>query len=163
MKPIKYEKENPTKLGRPPKYQTAEEMQILIDAYFKECQDNTSQVVTKEGLVVDVSDPLIPCYAGLAYALDMDRHQLWNYSNKEDFYPTLKKARNHITKMLEMSTINSKNNPAGKIFIAKNYGYTDKQEIEMIKPLEIVLSDYRGAKKEEKDGPKQGETGKAKK
>jgi hypothetical protein len=163
MKPIKYEKENPTKLGRPPKFFTPEQMKKEIDKYFKECQDNTSQVVTKEGLIVDIKDPKIPCYAGLAYALDMDRHQLWNYSNKDDFYLTIKKARDLITQMLEDSLINSKNNPVGKIFISKNYGYTDKQEIEMIKPLEIVLSDYRGAKKEEKDGPKQGETGKAKK
>jgi hypothetical protein len=26
----------------------------------------------------------------------------------------------------------------------KNYGYSDKQEIEFVKPLEVIVKDYRG-------------------
>lgn len=65
--------------------------------------------------------------AGLAVALDMDRQSLYNYAKNEKFFDTIKKARDKIAQSWEEHTFIHGN--AGSIFVMKNYGYTDKQEV----------------------------------
>jgi len=100
--------------GRPPKYKTAKEMQVLIDKYFDR-QD-------KEGRPYTVT--------GLALALDMSRQDLVNYQNKDEFFDTIKKAKQKVQEYNEEILINGKN-VAGVIFNMKNnFGYTDTQTID---------------------------------
>ena len=100
--------------GRPPKYTKAEEMQEIIDKYFMECDaKNEPYTVT-----------------GLALALDVDRRTLLNYSEKDEFFPTIKKAKLRVENYLEKRLIND-NSTTGIIFNLKNnYDWRDKQEIE---------------------------------
>ena len=96
------------------KYNSAEEMQIKIDEYFDDC-DTREAVYTIEGL---------------AYWLDMDRKGITNYSNREDFFLTIKKARNRVLARLHELAATGKYNPAMAIFNLKNnYGYVDKVEV----------------------------------
>lgn len=98
--------------GRPPKYNTAEEMQEKIDDYFKQC---------------DYSDRPYTI-TGLALALDMDRRTLLNYGEKEEFFPTIKKAKLRVENYLEERLIRD-TSCTGIIFNLKNnYGWKDKQE-----------------------------------
>lgn len=100
--------------GRPPKYTEVEEMQNKIDKYFKQC-DNEHEPYT---------------VTGLAMALDIDRRTLLNYSDKEEFFPTIKKAKLKVENYLEKRLIKD-SSTTGIIFNLKNnYDWRDKQEIE---------------------------------
>nr|DAZ62845.1 MAG TPA: DNA packaging protein gp3 [Caudoviricetes sp.] len=98
--------------GRPPKYNNAEEMQLKIDKYFLDCDNNNEPYTV----------------TGLALALDMSRQDLINYSNKEEFFDTIKKAKLKVENYLEKRLIKD-SSCTGIIFNLKNnYGWKDKQE-----------------------------------
>lgn len=98
--------------GRPPKYTEAEEMQKKIDKYFIECDLNKKPYTI----------------TGLGLALDMSRQDLINYSKKEKFFDTIKKAKMRVENYLEERLIND-SSATGIIFNLKNnYGWKDKQE-----------------------------------
>lgn len=98
--------------GQPPKWDSPEKLQKDIDKYFKDCE------VTHKPYTI----------AGLAYALGVSRTTIYNYSYKDEFFNTIKKARDRVMAYIEEQAIIKGN--AGTIFIMKNYGYTDKQEID---------------------------------
>ena len=96
--------------GRPRKYKNPEEMQVKIDQYFKETD--------------------LPTITGLALALDFtSRADLINYEGySEDFYYTIKKAKLKVENSYEISL--RKHGRAGDMFGLKNFGWSDKQEVE---------------------------------
>lgn len=98
--------------GRPPKYTSKEEIEFKINKYFFECDTNDEPYTI----------------TGLAIALDMSRQDLINYSKKEEFFDTIKKAKMKCENYLEKKLITE--GPAtGIIFNLKNnYGWKDKQE-----------------------------------
>lgn len=100
--------------GRPPKYTNKEELEKKINEYFNQCdRDNDPYTVT-----------------GLALALDIDRRTLLNYGEKEEFFPTIKKAKLRVENYLEKRLIKD-SSTTGIIFNLKNnYDWKDKQEIE---------------------------------
>lgn len=100
--------------GRPPKYNKVEEMQKKIDEYFLQCdKEHEPYTVT-----------------GLAMALDIDRRTLLNYGDKDEFFPTIKKAKLRVENYLEKRLIKD-SSTTGIIFNLKNnYDWRDKQEIE---------------------------------
>lgn len=104
--------ENKNKGGRPLKYKEVDEMKKRIDEYFNKCdKDNEPYTIT-----------------GLGMALDMSRQDLINYSKKEKFFDTIKKAKMKVENYLEKRLIND-NSATGIIFNLKNnYGWKDKQE-----------------------------------
>lgn len=101
------------KRGRPKKYTEVELLQKKIDEYFKNCDDNNKPYTM----------------SGLALSLDMDRKTLLNYSKDEDFFPTIKKARNKVETYAEERLFYP--NATGVIFNLKNnFDWQDKQELE---------------------------------
>ena len=105
--------------GRPLKYETKEDLQAAIDKYWQYCEEQKK----------------VPCIAGLAYYIGVDRHTVYNYEKNDKFFHTIKIARDKILYKLEESVCNTNSIAAGKIFVMKNYGYTDKQELELTKKL----------------------------
>lgn len=106
--------------GRPPKYKTPEEMQKVIDEYFESVTltDDTGRIVSS-----------MPTMTGLANALDMCRQSLCNYSEKDEFLDTIKKARMKVEEALERHLYGT--GVTGVIFNLKNnFGWKDKQEVE---------------------------------
>ena len=102
------------KVGRPPKYKDVKQVQEIIDRYFAECDENDEYYTM----------------TGLAMALDMTRKGLVEYSEKEEFGNTIKKAKQRVEKQNEALLMSGKN-VAGVIFNLKNnWGWVDKQEIE---------------------------------
>jgi hypothetical protein len=68
--------------------------------------------------------------AGLAYYLGIDNVTLFRYRKKKenyDFYDVIENARAKVILALEEKL--NVEGKAGQIFLAKNYGYTDRQEI----------------------------------
>ena len=104
------------KLGRPKLYDSVEDMKKDIEKYFKECD--------KKGKPYTMS--------GLANALDMSRQSLINYSNDDNFFDTIKKARFKVEQQLEENALIGTSNATFTIFNLKNnFGWVDKQEQEI--------------------------------
>jgi hypothetical protein len=102
--------------GRPLKYKDPQEMQQDIDAYFASCDDD--------------NPPLI---SGLAYHLDMTTESLRNYQNRDEFFATIRKAKQKVEMALEKRLNQAA--PVGAIFSLKNnFGWKDKSEQELSGP-----------------------------
>ena len=102
--------------GRPRLFKTPQHLGKLIAQYFRECEEKDKPMT----------------YAGLALALGMDRQTLYNYEERDEFFDTIKKARDTVKAYVEEQMFIR--GSAGVIFYAKNYGYTDKQEVDVNVP-----------------------------
>lgn len=101
-------------MARPKLYDNPEDMKAIIDKYFEECDEKEKPYTM----------------SGLAYALDMDRRSLLNYSKEEKFFPTIKKAREKVEQQLEENALMGKANSTFTIFNLKNnYGWRDTVEV----------------------------------
>jgi len=102
--------------GRPLIFKSAEELQTAIDAYFAKC-DKLNEPYT---------------ISGLAYDMGIDRKTLLNYSKRDEFFPTIKKARDKVEVYVEKLMLKSSGVVAGVIFNAKNnFDWKDKSEVEV--------------------------------
>jgi hypothetical protein len=116
--------------GRPKRWATKEALQADLDKYWNYCEEKEKP----------------PTIAGLAYYLNVDRQTIYNYSKNDEYFDTIKKAREYVMMSLEETAIIKGN--AGTIFVMKQYGYTDKQEVETnIKSNEFVDALTRFANK----------------
>jgi hypothetical protein len=95
-------------IGRPPKYKSPEELQEAIDAYF------------------ELTDK--PTISGLALALGFESRQSFYDYEQGDFSYTIKRARLQIEAVYEQKLHGAQ--CTGAIFALKNFGWTDKTEVE---------------------------------
>jgi len=108
--------------GRPLKYETVEEMQTIIDAYF--AADGNAYMKVGDAMMYN------PTMAGLAYELDLSRQGLLEYKNKTEFSDAIKRARAKVEIHLEQRL--GGNAVTGTIFNLKNnFGWKDKNETEL--------------------------------
>lgn len=99
--------------GRPPTFKSPEVLQGEIKNYFAAIADQKMKLTI----------------SGLCYALGFDsRQSFYDYEKKPDFTYTIKRARLFIESHYEQ--LIQGNNPTGAIFALKNFGWSDKQEIE---------------------------------
>lgn len=127
-------------MGRPPKYESPEEMQDLIDLYFLACRvhqtgdtDLMADCDENELLIINDIEDAYPSISGLAYLLGMTTECLRTYGEKDDFSATVKRAKQRVEMSLEQRLAN----PActGSIFSLKNnFGWKDKTEQEFSGP-----------------------------
>jgi hypothetical protein len=129
-----FEKEQARKKsGRPRKFETVEELQTAIDAYFESCFEEFTVALkdeegkkTGERLIKKQVEPFT--ITGLAIALDTTRQGLLNYEGREEFYDTIKKAKVRCENYAEKSLFG--NNATGPIFnLINNYGWKNTQHI----------------------------------
>jgi hypothetical protein len=126
--------------GRPPKFETPELMQEVIDLYFLACRVHKEQALdigpaearfndlTDDQLAIvnDIED-VAPIISGLAYTLGMSTEALRNYEHKDEFVATVKRAKQRVEMGLEQRLAG--NAVAGPIFSLKNnFGWKDKTE-----------------------------------
>lgn len=101
-------------VGKPLKYKTVEEMQVLIDGYFKKQVDNEKPLTV----------------TGLARALGMTRQGLVEYEARDGFGDAIKEAKMIVQEFSE-ETLYTARNPVGAIFNLKNnWGWKDKHEVD---------------------------------
>ena len=87
----------PNKVGRPLLFKTVKEVEDKINEYFNYCDNrliNGYDNKTNEQFAYISPEPYT--MSGLAYYLGIDRKTLLNYSKKEEFFPTIKRARNKV-------------------------------------------------------------------
>jgi hypothetical protein len=114
-------KEKKSNAGRPPLFKTKEDLEEKLNDY-------------KVYLELSGKPPTI---AGLAYYTGIDRQTIYNYSEKDEFFDTLKGFRDFVIMNYEELAIEKGN--GGIVFLLKNYGYTDKQEVEHSGELSQVV------------------------
>jgi hypothetical protein len=101
-----------TTIGRPKIFKSVEDIEAKIQLY-KEYLKNESKP---------------PTMAGLAYFLNVDRQTIYNYKKDREFFGTIKRYRDWVIMSIEEGCATKGH--GGIIFLAKNYGYADKQQID---------------------------------
>ena len=101
--------------GRPLKFRTSAELFRKGMEYIDICNDK------KEPITI----------TGLAIHLDTTRDVLCDYENKygDEFSRTVKKLKHRVENYIE-TQVHKNKNPAGPIFLLKNFGWTDRMEVE---------------------------------
>lgn len=110
--------------GRPLKFQSVEELEEKIEAYFADCLDKGY----KDNSGVHHPEPLT--ITGLSLALGTTRKTLLDYEEKGEFSYTVKIAKTHVENYAEKRLFGT--SPTGAIFALKNYGWRDASQQETI-------------------------------
>tara|TARA_R110000772_G_scaffold257439_1_gene374271 strand:+ start:5630 stop:6025 length:396 start_codon:yes stop_codon:yes gene_type:complete len=112
-----------SKAGQPMAFKTVGELEEKVDSFFT--SDDAFLINYKDG---GEERTFAPTISGLALHLGVDRRTIVNYSNKEEYFPTIKKARARIEAHLEKKLFG--NNVTGLIFNLKNnFDWKDKSEV----------------------------------
>lgn len=102
-----------SKVGRPKIFNDVKEVEEKINAYFNYCEEKEKPYTM----------------SGLAYYLEISRQTLVNYSYKDEYFDTIKKARDRVQMQLEENALSNKANPTFTIFNLKNnFDWKDKIE-----------------------------------
>jgi hypothetical protein len=110
--------------GQPLAFETVKELDDKVEEFF----------ISEDAFIINFKDGkeekiFAPTMAGLALYLGVDRRTVVNYSNKEEYFPTIRKARARIESHLEKKLYG--NNVTGLIFNLKNnFNWKDKTEVE---------------------------------
>jgi hypothetical protein len=113
-------------------------LQELIDNYFVKCDAHTKSVLDKRGQLVEISDPIPYTLSGLAVHLNCDRDTLLNYSHKEEYFGTIKRAKDRCLADSEERLFT--HFTPGIIFNLKNnFGWKDKIEVDTNKNMVISV------------------------
>jgi hypothetical protein len=117
--------------GRPPVFETPEQMEAAIEDYFNPLVKNEAH--TKSGVMLSEGPERGPrakvTITGLALHLGFcDRQSLYDYEDKPEFSCIVKKARLRVEMSYEERL--SESACTGAIFALKNMGWKDKTETE---------------------------------
>lgn len=138
-------------MGRPPKYKTVDELQRIVDKYFRECdphwkkevywdypyvgrgktirQDRSKPMVKLSRMVMTEQEPYT--MAGLAIRLGLSRQALMEYKNGDqgqEIGDAIKRARAKVGEFNEVQ-LHKGRNVAGAIFNLKvNWAYYEHHE-----------------------------------
>lgn len=110
-------------VGAPPYYETVEQLQAKIDEYWIYIKGEQGE----DGKWIRF--PEHATVTGLALYLGFtSRQALLNYEHKEQFVDAVKKAKLQVEANYEQFLFGK--NAAGPIFALKNFGWTDKTEVD---------------------------------
>lgn len=132
-----------TNSGRPPFFKTSEQLEVMVDRYFvhilgefheedvEQWNPMTNQFEQKT-VKVWTRPPEPATITGLALYLGFcDKVSLYDYRVKDEFAYSIKRAISKIENAYEQNLSSKDKSPAGAIFALKNFGWTDKTQIEV--------------------------------
>lgn len=96
------------KVGRPLKIETPEQMENILNEYFKTTDENKITIT------------------GICLALGLDKSTFYDYEKREEYKDIVKQARMIVENSYEISL--RENGRTGDIFALKNFGWRDKVE-----------------------------------
>lgn len=146
------------KAGRPPKYTNKEELEVLIEEYFKSCKGEVlkdssgTPILNKWGQPVIINDRP-PTVTGLALALGFaSRQALLNYEGKEEFNDTITRAKSRVEQYAEERLFDRDGANGAKFSLANNFkGWSEKTDVKVSGSLEAektklddLISQMRG-------------------
>lgn len=135
------------KVGRPPDYTSAEEMQKKIDAYFDDCngkilydEDGEPKCDKYGNIIIVGSKPFT--ITGLALALGFNsRQSLLNYQGKPEFMDTIMRAKARVECYAEERLFDKDGANGAKFSLANNFeGWKEKKEIEADVSEKVTIS-----------------------
>ena len=109
--------------GQPRKFKNAKELQKCLDKYREYLEESGKP----------------PTIAGLAYYTGINRQTIYNYEKDEQYFGTIKSFRDWVIMTYEEVAVEKGN--AGVIFLLKNYGYTDRQELQHDGQMGVTIID----------------------
>lgn len=128
--------------GRPPLYTSEDELKRIIDEYFDYCDNRIQRVYSaKSDGVIEIIDPAPYTMSGLARALDMSRDTLVEYSKKDQFSDTIRRARNRVHEDVERRLMEGKAQTGAIFNLKNNFGWKDKSEVDQNIRLPKPLAD----------------------
>lgn len=148
--------------GRPPMYSSPDQIQGLIDKYFKDCEGKVltdkegEPIINKYGQVV-VIGAKPPTITGLALALGFNsRTSLLNYQDKPEFMNTITQAKARVEEYAESRLFDKDGANGAKFSLTNNFkGWNEKNQTEISGPggagLKIVFENLKPPKAEEDD------------
>lgn len=147
-------------------YKSAEDMQIVIDRYFEDCEGKLltikdaetgedKPVLDKYGQPVYVGQKP-PTVTGLALALGFNSRQaLLNYQGREEFNDAVTRAKAHCEEYAESRLFDKDGSNGAKFSLANNFrDWTEKQDttirnpegeslrIESVADADKIIADY---------------------
>jgi len=138
--------------GRPRKFKSAEEIQVVIDNYFGICQgeilkDNEGNVIFDkygEPIIIN-SKP--PTATGLALFMGLNSRQaLLNYQDRPEFNDTITRAKMRIEEYAETRLYDKNGCNGAKFTLSNNFGWKDTQAHEVFGkdggPIRVKLEDF---------------------
>jgi len=118
----------PIKGGRPKAFNSPEELQEAINEYFEYCDSQKEISINDKGQTKVIQKPYT--ISGLCVFLDITRETLNEYSKKQEYSDTIKKARQIVESYVEENSLIGRLNPVVSIFNLKNnFGWVDKIEV----------------------------------
>lgn len=126
--------------GRPMKYKDIKELQTAIDEYFDWCDNRIRTVYSKKSDgVIEIIDAAPYTMSGLASHLGIDRDTVLNYSKRDEFFGTIKAARERVHADVEQRLMEG--NATGAIFNLKNnFGWKDRTEQDITTGGETIFA-----------------------
>ena len=125
-------------MGRPLLFDTPKALQDKIDEYFKSCwgykRDSNNKLIKDDTPMAENEYVMIQVkpytVSGLAVFLNTSRETLMNYQKRDDYFDTIKKAKDMVYAYVEERLFTNK--PTGAIFSLKhNYNWKDKREFKI--------------------------------
>ena len=127
-------------------YETAEEMQEKIDAYFEECKgeiltDDDGNIVRDKYYMPIIINARPPTITGLALALGFtSRQALLNYQVKDEFVDTITRAKSRVECYAEERLYDKDGANGAKFNLANNFvGWKEKQDVTISGKLEDLI------------------------
>jgi hypothetical protein len=118
-------------MARPLKWKTPEEVETLANEYLE-------KTPIEEWTIT-----------GLALSLDTTRQTLVNYEDRDEFLDAIKRIKTKIEYSYELAL--RKHGRSGDIFGLKNFGWSDKQEIDHTTKGDKITPIYGGLSKYNSD------------
>lgn len=109
-------------------FESADEVEALVEEYFEKGVKMKTVVLGPPNARYSIELP-VPTITGLCLYLGFEsRQSFYEYEQKPEFTYTIKKARLLIE--TEYEEMLQAGNTSGAIFALKNFGWSDKQEID---------------------------------
>lgn len=115
--------------GRPLLFETLEDLNKRIESYFSTEKEEEWTIT------------------GLALHLDTSRETLMNYEERPEYFDAIKKAKERVHNAYEKDL--RRKGRSGDIFALKNFGWTDRQEIDHTTKGESIVDPTKGKAFEE--------------
>ena len=107
-------------MARPKKYNTADELETVLEEYMANCR--------------------VPTVEGMARALGITRQTLINYSKEDEFFGTISAYKAYINEFLMEGMLLNELHAQGTMFnLRNNYGYDAEEKNKSDKPLRIQV------------------------
>lgn len=135
--------------GRPLAFKSVKELEDKIQEYFDYCDNKTKEVHSDKLGDMIMPDPEPYTMSGLARRLGIDRDTLINYSHKEDYFGTIRAARERVHEDVERRLLSTRNEKGAIFSLKNNFGWREKNETDLtsngkeIKTNAIIFTDFK--------------------